>query len=117
MKHRTLAVAALALLLAGALLPGWSHAAEPTGPSTPAAPASCLASNSIPAALPLLTPWSAPLALDSAACSTTCSDTVCQGQPFFSPCPASSGPPLFCTPTIYCAAPVGGRRCVCQPGP
>jgi hypothetical protein len=117
MKHRKLVVAAFALLVVGALLPGWSHAAEPAGLTTLAAPASCPASNSLLAPLPHLAPWSAPSALDSSICGT-CGDVACQGRAFFSLCPSTSvNQILVCWPGLKCPLPVGGTQCLCQPPP
>jgi hypothetical protein len=118
MKHRKLAVAALALLMGGALLPGWSHATEAAGPTTLAAPASCPANDSILAPLPNLAPWSAPSALDSSVCSSTCGDVACRGQAFYSLCPSGSSTHiLVCWPGLQCPLPAGGTECLCQPPP
>jgi hypothetical protein len=109
MKHRKLVLAALAL--AAAVLPGWSHAAELAGAATLAAPASCPAGQSTLAARPVLSPWSAPSALEVLICGP-CSDTPCQGLAVGATC-VNFVFPSTCQAVVAC---VTGPKCECRPG-
>jgi hypothetical protein len=117
MKHRTpVRLAALVLLLVGTCLAMPGFAAEPAGPSTPAALSSCAA-----AALFSLPSSPAPPSTfrdTDPATTCACGDAFCTGKAIHSSCPSpTTGRAYICMPVIGVCPVAPGPKCACDPAP